>query len=96
LVDLVPHTYDRTLMKRGEAARRLIVDGEDPFRMLLAVVWPDHDWEESVLLARLTSCPSCSDGIVGCHECGSTGLVTAARRKLLAIEELASAVYEAA
>jgi hypothetical protein len=96
LVDLVPHIYDKTLMKRGEAARRLIVDGEDPFRMLLAVVWPDHDWEESVLLARLTSCPRCSGGIVGCQECGSTGLVTAARRKLLTIEALATYAYGAA
>jgi hypothetical protein len=78
------HIYDKTLMKRGEAARRLIVDGEDPFRMLLAVVWPGHDWSESVLLARL------------CEECGSTGLVTATRRNLLAIEDLAATMYEAA
>ncbi len=92
----MPHTYDKTLMKRGEAARRLIVDGEDPFRMLLAVVWPDHDWEESVLLARLTSCPRCSNGTAACVECGSTGLVTAARRQLLTIEALAAHVYEAA
>jgi hypothetical protein len=92
----MPHSYDKTLMKRGEAARRLIVDGEDPFRMLLAVVWPNHDWEESVLLASLTSCPRCSDGTVGCVECGSTGLVTAARRQLLTIEALAAHVYEAA
>jgi hypothetical protein len=96
LVDLVPHIYDKTLMKRGEAARRLIVDGEDPFRMLLAVVWPDHDWAESALLARLTSCPSCSDGTVACSECASTGLVTVERRKLLIIEALAAYRYEAA
>jgi hypothetical protein len=92
----MPHTYDKTLMKRGEAARRLIVDGEEPFRMLLAVVWPDHDWEESVPLARLTSCPRCSDGTVGCVECGSTGLVTSARRELLTIEALATYAYAAA
>jgi hypothetical protein len=83
-------------MKRGEAARRLIGQGEDPVRMLLAVVWPGHDWEESVLLARLTSCPRCSDGATGCLECGNTGLVTAARRKLLTIEALAAYMHEAA
>ena len=97
MVDPVPHgPYDKSLMKRGEAARRLIAQGEDPFRMLLAVVWPGHDWSESVLLARLTSCPRCSDEHVGCKECGSTGLVTAARRQLLTIEALAAHVYEAA
>jgi hypothetical protein len=83
-------------MKRGEAARRLIVQGEDPYRMLLAAVWPDHDWTESVLLARLTPCPRCAQGGPGCQECGSTGLVTATRRRLLGIEDLAAAVYEAA
>jgi len=88
--------YDKGLMKRGEAARRLIAQGEDPYRMLLAAVWPGHDWSESVLLARLTSCPRCSEGTVGCAECGSTGLVTAARRQLLTIEALAADAYEAA
>jgi hypothetical protein len=83
-------------MKRGEAARRLIAQGEDPFGMLLAVVWPGHDWSESVLLARLTSCPRCAHGHGGCEECGSTGLVTATRRRLLAIDDLAAAMYEAA
>jgi hypothetical protein len=83
-------------MKRGEVARRLIVQGEDPVRMLLAVVWPDHDWAETVLRTRLTHCPRCSISTVGCEECGSTGLVTPARRRLLAIEDLAAAVYEAA
>jgi hypothetical protein len=29
-------------MKR-EAARRVIADGEDAFRMLAAVVWPERD-----------------------------------------------------
>jgi len=88
--------YDRALMKRGEAARRLIAEGEDPFRMLLAVVWPGHDWSESTLLATLTSCPMCSDGVIPCGECGSTRLVTATRREVLVCEALATHVYEAA
>jgi hypothetical protein len=83
-------------MRRGEAARRLIVEGEDPFKMLLAAVWPDHDWAASALHVRFTSCPRCSAGVSGCAECGSTGLVTAARRKLLTIEELAAYAFEAA
>jgi hypothetical protein len=83
-------------MKRGEAARRLIAQGEDPVRMLLAAVWPDHDWAESALHTRLTHCPRCSDSTVGCQECGGTRLVTTTRRKLLTIEDLAAAVYEAA
>jgi hypothetical protein len=88
--------YDAGLMKRGEEARRLIRHGEDPVRMLLAVVWPDHDWAESAFNTQLTDCPRCSGSTVGCEECGSTGLVTVARRKLLAVEDLAAAVYEAA
>ena len=88
--------YDRTLMKRGEAARRLIANGEDPVRMLLQVVWPDHDWSESAVMARLMSCPSCADGKAGCSECGNTGLVTVERRKLLTIEALAEYAYDAA
>ena len=80
-------------MKRGEAARRLVTEGEDPFTMLLAAVWPDHDWSESALYARLTSCPRCGGRDVACSECGNTGIITAARRRLLAIEELASATY---
>ena len=51
--------------KADEARRggsRVIEDGEDPFRMLLQVVWPDHDWAESAMLARLTGCPKCSAG----------------------------------
>ena len=47
----MPENYDKGLMKRGEAARRVIEDGEDPFRMLLQAVWPDHDWAESAMLA---------------------------------------------
>ena len=86
--------YDKELMKRGGAARQLIEDGEDPFRMLLQVVWPDHDWDESVMLARLTSCPTCRGSVSGCVECGSTGLVTDERRKLLAIEDLAGALFQ--
>ena len=88
------HKYDRELMKRGEAARKLIADdGEDPLQMLLTAVWPDHDWSESALYARLTSCPRCRGADAGCSECGNTGLVTAARQKLLAIEEFASGVF---
>jgi hypothetical protein len=83
-------------MKRGEAARRLITHGEDPFRMLLAVVWPGHDWAASALHVRFTSCPRCSAGVSGCAECGSTGLVTTTRRQLLTIEALAAYAYEAA
>jgi hypothetical protein len=83
-------------MKRGEAARRLITHGEDPARMLLAVVWPDYDWAEIALHTRFISCPVCSSGAGGCTECGSTGLVTGARRNLLAIEDLAAAIHEAA
>jgi hypothetical protein len=89
----VPHAYDNELMKRGEAARRLITEGEDPFATLLSAVWPDHDWSESALYARLTSCPRCRGADTRCGECGNTGLVTAARNKLLAIEEFASAVF---
>ncbi len=88
--------YDRALMKRGEAARRLIAEGEDPFRMLLTVVWPEHDSGEHARRACLTACPSCSDGTLACAECGSTGLVTAERRQLLTIETLAAYAYDAA
>ena len=63
--------------------------------MLLQVVWPDHDWEESVMLARLTACPKCRASVSGCPECGSTGLVTEQRGKLLAMEKLANLAYEA-
>ena len=87
--------YDKTLMKRGEAARRLITEGEDPFRMLLEVVWPEHDWAESAMLARLTSCPQC-DGTLACEACGNTGLVTTDRRRLLTIESLATYAYDTA
>jgi hypothetical protein len=87
------HKYDRGLMKRGEAARRLIGDGEDPFQMLLAAVWPDYDWSESALYARLTKCPRCGGDDSGCSECGNTGLITAARRKLLAMDGLAAAGF---
>jgi len=89
-------TYDRGLMRRGAAARALISNGEDPYRMLLQVVWPDHDWAEAALLATLTSCPVCSDGTVACSECGGTGVVTTDRRRLLAIQALADLVYNAA
>jgi hypothetical protein len=79
-------------MKRGEAARRLI-EGEAPFTTLLTAVWPNHDWSESALCARLMSCPRCHGADAGCSECGNTGLVTAARQKLLTIEEVASALF---
>ena len=41
--------YDKSLMKRGEVARRLISEGEDPYRMLAAVLWPGRDWSGEVL-----------------------------------------------
>jgi hypothetical protein len=89
-------TYDKDLMRRGAAARSCISEGEDPFRMLLQVVWPDHDWAESAMLARLTSCPACRGRTSACSECGSTGLVTEERRKALAIETLAKVAFDAA
>jgi hypothetical protein len=72
--------YDRGLMKRGIVARRLISEGEDPFRMLAAVVWPGRDWAEDVLRARLMACPECLGAVAGCSECGSTGFVSARQR----------------
>ena len=87
--------FDNALMRCGAAARSLIAEGEDPFRMLGAVVWPGRDWAEDARLARLTSCPICSNA-VACSECGSTGLVTAERRKLLTIEAVAAYAYDAA
>ena len=80
--------YDRELMTRGEAARRLIADGEDPWVMLLAAVSPDRDWSESVLHAELAPCPRCSNDRSDCPECGNTRLVTAARRKLSVFERV--------
>ena len=87
--------YDRGLMKRGVEARRLIADGED-IRMLLQVVWPDHDWAESAVIAKLASCPKCSDSGTECSECGRTGLVTVERRRVLTIEALAAHLSSAA
>jgi hypothetical protein len=69
-------------MKRGEIARRLISEGEDPFRMFAAVVWPGRDWAEDALRTRLVTCPACFDD-AGCDECGGTGLVSIARYELL-------------
>jgi hypothetical protein len=89
-------TYDRDLMRRGAAARECILDGEDPHRMLLQVVWPDHDWSESARRAELTTCRACSGLRRPCQECGGTGLVTLERRRLLAVEALARYVYDAA
>jgi hypothetical protein len=87
-------SYDKDLMRRGAAARACIEDGEDPFRMLLQVVWPDHDWEESVMLTRLRACPKCRASVSGCPECGSTGLVTEGRGTLLAMEKIANLAYQ--
>jgi hypothetical protein len=80
-------------MTRGEAARRLIADGEDPWVMLLAAVFPDHDWSECVLHAELATCPQCSDDSGDCPECGNTGFLTAARRKLSVIERVADLAH---
>jgi hypothetical protein len=88
-------SYDKDLMRRGAAARACIDDGEDPFRMLLQVVWPEHDWAESAMLARLRACPKCRAFNSGCSECGSTGLVTEERSELLAMEKLANLAYQA-
>jgi hypothetical protein len=92
----MPARYENGLMKRGRAARQLIREGEDPYRMLLQVVWPERDWAQDALLATLTSCPECSGGRLGCSECGGTGLVTTNRRKTLAYEALADTAYHAA
>jgi hypothetical protein len=67
-------------MERGAVARRLIAEGEDPYRMLAAVVWPGRGWAEDVSRARLMTCPTCSAD-VACEDCGNTDLVTPARGK---------------
>jgi hypothetical protein len=64
--------------------------------MLLQVVWPDRDWAEEALLATLSRCPTCPDGLTECSECGGTGLVIRNRRKTLAYEALAEFAYNAA
>ena len=69
--------YDRALMRRGKFARQLIREGEDPYLMLAAVVWPGRDWSDEVLQARLVGCPGCA-GEARCQKCGSTGLVVIA------------------
>ncbi len=69
--------YDRALMRRGKFARQLISEGEDPYLMLAAVVWPGRDWRDEVLQARLVGCAGCA-GEAQCEACGSTGLVVAA------------------
>jgi len=88
--------YDKGLMQRGKAARQCIENGDDPYRMLLQVVWPEHDWTELALLTRFTSCPECSPEVDRCDECGGTGIVTEERSRLLAIEALAMYAYDAA
>jgi hypothetical protein len=72
-------------MKRGEVARRLISEGEDPHRMFAAVVWPGRDWAEDTLRTRLVTCPVCLE-VPSCEECGSTGLVTRGRHALLSVQ----------
>jgi hypothetical protein len=62
-------------MERGKAARQLIAEGEDPFRML-AVVWPARNWADELLRTRLVACSACSDEVGSC-ECGNTGLSVA-------------------
>lgn len=69
--------YDTELMRLGAEARRLISEGEDAYRMLAAIVWPERDWSEEVMGARLTECAWCA-GATQCDECGSTGLMVAA------------------
>jgi hypothetical protein len=64
-------------MGLGAEARRLICDGEDPYAMLAAVVWPGRDWSEEVMQARLAECAWCA-AATRCEECGSTGLMVAA------------------
>jgi hypothetical protein len=64
-------------MRRGKFARHLIREGEDPYLMLAAVVWPGRDWSDAALQARLVGCPGCV-GEAACDDCGSTGLVVAA------------------
>jgi len=86
--------YDTELMQRGAAARDCIAHGEDPFLMLLQVVWPDHDWADSAMLARLAACPKCRGSTSGCSECGSTGLVSEERGRSLGIEALARLAFE--
>jgi hypothetical protein len=55
-------------MKRGEVARRLISESEDPHRMFAAVVWPGLDWAEDTLRTRLVTCPVCLDEVPSCEE----------------------------
>ena len=69
--------YDTELMRLGAEARRLISDGEDPFGMLAAVVWPGRDWSDEILTDGLVACQGCR-GATQCEECGNTGLMVAA------------------
>jgi hypothetical protein len=73
-------------MKRGEVARRLISEGEDPHRMFAAVVWPGRDWAEDALRARVVVCKACLGDVPGCGECGGTGLISIARQRWLTDE----------
>ena len=77
-------------MKRGQIARRLISEGEDPFRMIAAVVWPGRDWAEDAFRTRLVACPACLSHVPGCGECGSTGLVSFERNELLTYQASAA------
>ena len=67
---------DSALMRRGKAARELIRQGEDPFRMLAAVVWPGRDWRDEALLARLVPCAACVGDVAACLDCGGLGIVS--------------------
>ena len=65
------HTTSADEARRGSSP--LIAEGEDPYRMLAAVVWPGRDWSDEVLRLALVGCPGCS-GEAQCEDCGSTGL----------------------
>lgn len=73
-------------MRRGAVARSLISEGEDPHRMLAAVVWPGRDWEADALRARLVTCSACLGDASGCARCGGTGLVSIWRLEWLTDE----------
>ena len=64
--------------------------------MLLQAVWPDHDWDERRDARKTYGVPTCSGSGPGCTDCGSTGLLTEERKKLLNIEALAKLAYEGA
>lgn len=67
--------YDRDLMVRAKAGRRLIRDGADPHQVLASVIWYARDWAGDAKKARFITCPECLGG-PRCGLCGSTGLVS--------------------